>query len=121
MATFRERLLEALERSANPTFKEAPTRPHGTSVILAAGKEHTFGGAPAPRHRKQIVISNESATETLYVCNTSGEDAATPAASPKAIPIFPETSVTLFTSGPVRIRNASASTITAYAWESFYL
>ncbi len=81
---------------------------------LAAGASVTIdphvslSGISSPRGDAlaQFVVSNENAAGTgknLYICGTDGLE---------ALPIFPQTVVTLETDAPFKIKNTSDTTIT---------
>lgn len=94
----------------------------GVSFDLSAGEKRRFAGGPVGRHRKQIIITNEDNSDKLYI---SIGDPESPTASGRArsMTIFPNTSITLFTSDDVTLFNpaASATVSVVQVIEIFYI
>lgn len=88
-------------------IQESPTVMQGSSFILEAGKWRVFNGGPAGRHRKQIIITNEDNSDKLYI-SIGDPDSSSPTRS-KSMTIFPNSSITIFTSDVVTLYNPSGS------------
>ena len=88
-------------------IQEAPTKMQGQSFILEAGQSRRFSGGPAGYHRKQIIVTNEDNSDKLYI-SIGDPDAASPTRS-KTMTIFPNSSITIFTSDDVTLYNPSGS------------
>jgi hypothetical protein len=81
---------------------------------LAAGGLVTIETKDRSQERKQFVVSNIETVASgniIYVCSTDGFE---------ALPVFPQTSVTLETDSPFRIKNPTASQISYVVGELFF-
>jgi len=103
-------------------MQESPTKLQGNSFSLGVGEWKSFPGGPLGRHRKQIVITNDdNAATRLYVA--IGEPESVSAAGRKrAMVVFPQTSITLFTNDVITVFNGTSGQIVTFVGilESFY-
>lgn len=93
----------------------------GTSFDLAVGEKRRFPGGPVGRHRKQIIVTNEDNSDKLYI-SIGDPESATASGRARSMTIFPNTSITLFTSDDVTLFNPSAANVvsTVQVIEIFY-
>lgn len=113
--------------------QDAPTRLVGSEFILGGGEQRTFRGVSiAGKHRKQIVVSNDSdaassgtgLASAVHVSSpsTTGSDASEDGGTQtKWATIYAFTNFTLFTSDDVTIRNNGSRKLRVRVAESFYL
>lgn len=88
---------------------DAPTVVRGRNIpLIKAGKHVTIPGGLFPRHRKQIVITNEDTTP-LYIVNGRDGSADLDTTTEKLMRLGLGESVTLFTNADITIKNLSAS------------
>jgi len=87
-------------------IQEAPTKLQGTSFALGIGEKRRFPGGIVGRHRKQIVITNEDGAYKFYI-SIGDPESATAAGKAHAMTIFPNTSITLFTSDDIVVFNSN--------------
>lgn len=109
---------------------DCPTVAEGRRYLIPANSEIRFGGRAFPGHRKQIVITNRSASLNLQVRfqkvgREDGGAAELAAGSsdnggPVGVTIFPQSVITLLTSAGVWIRNANGSDVYCDVAETFF-
>jgi hypothetical protein len=101
-------------------FKEAPTRAICYEMDLPANGVRKIPAAPVPMHRKQIIITNEDNSDKLYVVEGNAVDPST--STRRGATVFPNTSITLFTSDDIYLKAAgSGSVVSVEITEIFYL
>jgi hypothetical protein len=101
--------------------QDSPTRIQGMYIpIIAPGQVIRLSGGPVGQHRKQIVITSDDNVQRLHIVDGNNVDPAT--VSRKLMTIFPNTSITLFTSAEVVLKNCNPSQNVndVYILETYY-
>lgn len=93
--------------------RHAPTYPKGTGlVILAPGAADSYTGLDGDKERRQIVVSNLSQDNEIYL--TDADDAVLAVIPPGNKPW------TIEVGGTVKVKNPAAADISYVACETFY-
>ena len=99
--------------------QDAPTRMQFNKWALDSNQVLRISGGPIGRHRKQIVITNESNTNKMAIVEGDSVDPKT--VTFKGLTIFVNESVTLFTNAPVTLKATDGAISEVQVLEIYYI
>lgn len=102
---------------------DAPTRAQGAKYALGPNRDIEFSGGTPPRHRKQFIVTNLATSNPIQIWdrNPGGVAVAAEQNAGQIVTVFPSSSITIFSSAKLWVRNPSDSlTISVQVGETFY-